>query len=316
MNDPELSIIIVSYNAADFLIKCIRSVYRYVSSLSYEIIVVDNASKDGSLEKVEAEFPETVRIRNSENLGYARAINCGFENAQGEFCAVMNQDTELKSDVFTPLTALFGGDPRIGAAGCRQISSDGTPRRSYFAFPSLKGRIAYYSGLTRILNRETLHRFERSGAAVSVEVIGGAFMLFRSSVIRLLNGFDPDYFLYQEEADVCKRLRKLSLRSIIVNDLQIIHHGDHRETPDNPFVFYHRNRSILIYFYKHRSFISQISLIKGNMLVFSLLYIMTFFPFKSKAVRRKRRDSYKRVLGYTIRFTAFLFSKTETRIPD
>ena len=271
----DLSIIIISFNTAELLRACLQSIYNHVSGLNFEVIVVDNASNDDSVRIVREEFPEAVLIENEDNTGYARAINQGVEKAHGGFCAVMNSDTELTEDVISPAVEYIKTHSHTGAVGCMLIFPDGRPQRSFFKFPTLCGRLAYFTGVNRLINAESVTsrmqiRLKRkkkevkSRNDIEVEVICGAFFVVNREVLRSIGGFDPDYFLYHEEADAFYRLHKSRYRNVILSNLALVHHGRHGETPDNPAVYYHRNRSLLLYFHKNRSRISLWMLICMN----------------------------------------------------
>ena len=131
MNRIDFSIIIVNFNSADLLKKCLKSIYEYVNDVTYEIIMIDNASTDDSVNIIKNDYSQILIVENPENTGYSHAINCGLERAKGTYCAIMNPDTELNSDIFSSVYRFFQSNANIGTVGCIQIFSDGTAQRSF-----------------------------------------------------------------------------------------------------------------------------------------------------------------------------------------
>ncbi len=318
MSSVALSIITVTYNCPEFITTCLSSLYSTLRVDSFEIIVVDNASLDNTVETIKREFPNVVIVENTENIGYGGAINQGLERAQGDYVAVLNSDTEARHDVFSDLLDVAQQIPEAGCIGCTLISGYETPQRSYFNFPSLIGRIAYYTGVNRLINTENLPKpsFELNGVnCIEVNVVSGAFFIIQRDIFEKIGGFDSNYFMYHEEADLCYRLHKAEYKNIIVPDLSLIHHGIHNETAENPIVLFHRNRSLLIYFYNHFSIFSVWTLFKMNVLYYSARYILTFNPFNSREKRVQIRRAINTVLQYHRKFLTFLLKRSQKDFP-
>ncbi len=305
MNNPELSIILITYNSAKYLRDYFDSICKYLSKVDLQLIVVDNDSSDTSVEIVKREFPSAYVIQNHDNLGYSRAINAGLEYVNAPITFIMNADTEIITDLYPAMKSLLDADDNIGALGCRLVYPDNSPQRSYFNFPTITGRIAYYTGLTKAINVEKLAAKNGNGNGnkpFEVDVVCGAFMAFKTELLKKFDGFDPDYFLYHEEADLCYRLNKSGYKNYINPTIQIIHHGSNVEYALNERVYYHRNRSLLIYFRKNRS--------KAAFFLFWILnfgfnkvkYFSTFLPIRTPSIRRFKRKVYFSVLKYHLRF--------------
>lgn len=322
MKNIKCSIVIVSYNNSAMLIRCLAALNKHINIDSFEIIVIDNASSDGSVQMVKSEFPGTVVIENEENLGYGAAINRATPYAKGDYFVFMNPDAEITYDLFSPLIEYLNENEDIGAAGCRLVFPDGKPQRNFFRFPSLVGRIAYLTGISKILNAETIGRKStkspgESGSSVkSVDTICGAFTMLKFDLFKSLNGFDEDFFLYHEEADLCYRIGKKGLQRIVNNDHSIIHYGSYSESADNKVVFYHRNRSLLIYFYKHHSRLSLYILILMNCAGMSARFFTLFLPTGNTELRTAKRKSYMAILKYHLKFVHFLLSSKESQFPE
>ncbi len=318
MSSVALSIITVTYNCPEFITTCLSSLYSALKVDSYEIIVVDNASHDNTVETIKREFPDVILVESTENIGYGRAINQGLERAQGDYVAVLNPDTEAGHDVFSDLLGVVQQIPEAGCIGCTLISSDRTPQRSYFNFPSLVGRIAYYAGVNRLINTENILKssFEINGVnCIEVNVVSGAFFIIQRDIFKKIGGFDSNYFLYHEEADLCFRLHKAGYKNIVVPGLSLIHHGIHNETTENQVVLFHRNRSLLIYFYNHFSIFSVWALFKMNVLYYTARYILTFNPFSSREKRAQTRSVINTVLQYHRKFLTFLLKRSQKDFP-
>jgi len=317
MSEIDVSCIIVNYNGGDLLTCCIRSLYDKITKPTVEVIVIDNASADGSQQKIREEFPRALLIENPENVGYGAAINIGLKQARGKFCVILNSDIEFAEDVVSPIIPFIRTHPDTGFVGCSIQFPDGTPQRSYFTFPSLMSRIAYFTGINKLINAEKPLKEKQAGEAgeFSVDVVCGAFLIIRRDLLQRIGGFDPDYFLYQEEADACFRLKKAGYRNVVFPQYSVMHHNWNSETPDNPIVFYHRNRSLLIYYVKNKSWITSVALWKINFIGTILQTVYIFFKFY-QSNRKKRLNAYISVLKYHISFLSFLLIKKNHRIND
>lgn len=316
MSKVDLSFIIVSFNTAEMLRACLQSIYNHVSIPGFEVIVVDNASTDDSVRIVREEFPQAALIENKDNIGYSRAINQGIEKARGEFCAVMNSDIEFTGDIISPAVEYIKTHSNTGAVGCMLVFPDGRPQRSFFKFPTLRGRLAYFTGINRLVNAEFIkkRRIKRS-EDIEVEVISGAFFVVNRKVLLSIGGFDPDYFLYQEEADAFYRLRKAGYRNVILSNFTLVHHGRHGETADNPVVYFHRNRSLLLYFRKNRSRASLWMLICMNVFFLVLKLCYNYLPIGDKPNKKLRCAVHLIVLKLHLDFITLLMGKKDKQSP-
>jgi N-acetylglucosaminyl-diphospho-decaprenol L-rhamnosyltransferase len=225
---PKLSIIIVSYNTREMTLACLDSIE---ASASFETLVVDNASPDGSAEAI-ADHPLDIRlIASRENLGFAWANNVAAEQAQGEFLLLLNPDTIVKEGAIDRLLAFAQNNPEARLWGGRTVFSDGSLNAtSCFARTTLWSLFCRATGLTAIFpaseffNPETYGRWQRERER-NVDIVTGCFMLIRRDFWRQLGGFDPDFFMYGEEVDLCLRAQELGARPRVTPDAEIIHHG-------------------------------------------------------------------------------------------
>ena len=148
-----LSICIVNWNTRELLRACLQSIYRYPPDALFEVIVVDNASSDGSADMVQAEFPQAVLIANTENLGYARGNNQAIQQAQGEYLLLLNPDTEVFPDTLNCALAFLAAHSEAGAIGAKQLFPDGRVQPSVRGFPTPANLLWEVSGLARLFPR-------------------------------------------------------------------------------------------------------------------------------------------------------------------
>ncbi|MFZ3071861.1 MAG: glycosyltransferase family 2 protein [Thermodesulfobacteriota bacterium] len=223
-----LSIIIVNYNGVKFLTECLNSIEEHVSR-PHEVIVVDNASTDGSVELIKENFQRVRLIRSGENRGFSGGNNIGARRASGELMLLLNNDTRL----LTPLDAAieeFGRDERLGALGCRMYYGDGrkqpsigfeaTPLRLVLSWLGL-GRFAF---LPDIFRRVEMDEKQYARRQDNVAWVSGAFLMTRKSVWDRLGGLDERYFMYMEDVDYCKRVRMEGFRVAYIPEVEMVHY--------------------------------------------------------------------------------------------
>lgn len=225
---PELSVIIVNWNTRDILRDCLASLAEHLGPLRPEVLVVDNASSDGSAEMVASEFPQVRLIRNRENLGFARANNQAMAVARGAFFLLLNSDTLLTDDSVVRLFRRLQGDAVPPVAHCRLLFPDGRVQHSTYRFPSLKLALLEDFGFYKFLNPrkrgETLlagywdHDEERD-----VDWVAGAFMLFPRAVYEKTGGFSEAYFMYGEDMEWCFRIRQAGWSIRYFPETTIVH---------------------------------------------------------------------------------------------
>lgn len=195
----ELSIIIVNYRTPDLTTRCIESIYA-TTRCCFEIIVVDNASGDDSKERICAAFPDVIWVQNNANEGFGRANNLGVQHAKGEYLLLLNSDMVMQESTIDFCLEQIKKDDRIAAYTCKLLNIDGSTQNN------LSKDIV---DLKRNLNNNIV--FVKIFGEVPVKVtkiraIMGAFMLMRKSVFWEFGGFDPDFFMYFEEIDLCRRM--------------------------------------------------------------------------------------------------------------
>lgn len=225
-----ISIIIVSWNARGYLRDCLNSIRRTGGGLVQEVIVVDNASNDGSPEMVAADFPEVNLIRSEKNRGFARANNLGIKAAKGDYLALVNSDVVVHRECFQRLTEFMEAHPHTGLIGPRVIGRDGKPQRTCRLLPSVWniccesfGLGAVFSGSPFFSGREMRHW--KQDATAEVEVLSGCFWLARRVAVEQVGGLDERFFFYAEDVDWCKRFRDAGWKTWYVTEATATHFG-------------------------------------------------------------------------------------------
>lgn len=224
---PVLSIIIVNYNGMKFLAECFDSIMKHVTC-SFEIIVVDNASIDGSCEFISKNYPDVRLIVSPINTGFTGGNNLGSEIAQGEYLLLLNNDTVVLSDIF-PAVNRFQNST-LGALGCHLVYGDGSFQTS-FGFDHTPLRIILFwllGDLFKTLNFSKLFETNRTlykDTQLNVSWVCGAFLLTRTCIWRQLKGLDEEYFMYVEDVDYCKRVTQAGYRVEYYPEVKIIHYG-------------------------------------------------------------------------------------------
>jgi GT2 family glycosyltransferase len=248
---PDISIIIVNYNVKHFLLQCVRSVEQALKGLSGEIIVVDNHSNDDSVPYLRPLFPGVQFISLDENVGFGRANNLALEKARGQFILFLNPDTLVEEQTFNVLLAYMREHPEAGACGCKVLNPDGTLqpacRRS---FPTPWVAFAKVFGLQALFPRSRLmarynQTFLDENATYYVDAISGSFMLVRREALDRIGGFDPTFFMYGEDLDLCYRLNAAGWKIAYIHTTKIIHYkgeSTRRSSINSTRVFYQAMR--------------------------------------------------------------------------
>lgn len=228
---PRLSILIISYNTREMTLECLRSVARETRT-PHEVIVVDNASPDGSAAAIAAEFPDIRLFAETTNHGFAGGNNLAAAHARGDYLLLLNPDTVVQDGAIDTLLAFAERTPDARIWGGRTLFGDGSLNPgSCWGRMTLWNVFARTSGLTGIfprsarINSEDYGGWRRDNEA-EVDIVSGCFFLIRRADWAALGGFDPVFYMYGEEADLCLRARRaLGARPRITPEATIIHYG-------------------------------------------------------------------------------------------
>ncbi|MEI7556870.1 glycosyltransferase family 2 protein [Candidatus Chlorohelix sp.] len=224
----DLSIIIVNWNTRDLLLQTIESVYSNPpGGFSYEIIVVDNGSVDGSIEALKQRFPKVRLIANRGNRGFGAANNQGLGLAYGRYSLMLNSDTIVLPECLQQVTEFMEFHPKVALIGVRLLNADGSFQGSYTGYLNLWREFLILTGLGRKLYHPLFpnSREQESYQIKPVAAVQGAFMLFNTAILKEIGGFDEQFFMYGEENDLSFRLRKAGKEVYYLGNISIIHLG-------------------------------------------------------------------------------------------
>jgi hypothetical protein len=223
----KLSIIIVNFNTKDLTKACIESVMNEGSSLDFEVVVVDNNSKDGSideLKKLWRKYKNLKLIENKENLGFSKANNQGARAASGEYILLLNSDTVVKRFSFKKLIAFAEKKEDAGVVGARLLNPDGSLQDSCFHFPTIKNAIReYWLGQKGLFEKYA----PKGNRPVEVEALVGAAFLITPKALQEVGLLDERYFMYFEDVDYCRRVWEKGLKVYYLPEARVLHyHGE------------------------------------------------------------------------------------------
>ena len=230
MTSPSLSILITSFNCWDLLNACLRSIFSS-DYPAFEIVVVDNASIDGTVEKLHITYPMVRVIENSENLGHARAVNQGFKLVTGQRVLLLDADTELRPDAITNMSAFLDDHPEVYLVAPRTFNSDGTLQHSARNFPSImSGLFGRQSFMTRLFPKNPFSRrylalyHIDTQTPFRVQHVSAACMLFNREILSKVGLWDEGFHSYWVDADWCKSILKAGGNIYCVPKAVVIHH--------------------------------------------------------------------------------------------
>lgn len=260
----DASVVVISFNTRDLLRECLNTLAATSAGVSHEVIVVDNASRDDSAAMVAAEFPNAKLIRSDVNLGFGGANNLGFAEAAGRYVVLLNSDAFLAEGTLKKAIELMDANTEVGLAGAKLIGRDGSLQPSARMFPNVIQDFLILSGLSDRYPRSTFFgRADRTWAdpneAAEVDWVPGAFSIIRREALERLGFFDPRFFLYYEEVDLCKRIKQAAYSIWYWPELEVVHIGGESSKTISHLsmssagsqLTLWRMRSALLYYRKH-----------------------------------------------------------------
>ena len=226
----DVSIVIVSFNTREVLRECLESVERESAGLRVEVLVVDNHSSDGSPEMIEREFPQVRLFRSEVNLGFGSANNIALEVVRGRYPVLLNSDAFLRAGALRLAVAHMDEDQTVGLGGGRLVGRDDAWQPSARMFPSLLTDFFVATGLAyRFPKSKLFGSFDRTWADPSLpseaDWVPGAFSIIRAEALKKAGVFDPDFFLYSEEVDLCRRIKDAGYTIMYWPDIVVTHIG-------------------------------------------------------------------------------------------
>jgi GT2 family glycosyltransferase len=308
----ELSIIIVSWNSKDFVRRCLQSVYQHCSGTPFEVVVVDNASYDGCSEMLTREFPRVTYVQSEANVGFARANNFGVDHSSGRNLLFLNPDTEFLENSVKVLQRHLATLPEAGAVGCKLLNENRTLQTSCVqSFPTVFNQMVDSDFLRahfprwRIWGTEAFQR--QGGAPVKVEVVSGACIAIKRAVFERVGGFTEGYFMYAEDADICRKIKQAGYAVYYVPETSIVHFGEgsSQKGTDN-FSSVMMRESVHRYIaYNHgpfASFLYRVSMAFSSVVRVTLLLIASVLSRSSSLTRRNSIRKWLSVLRWSAGF--------------
>lgn len=249
----DTAIIIVTYNSEGHIAACLESVFAKTVRVSKQVIVVDNDSRDGTVELIRRDFPDVELLLPGENLGFAKGVNLGAKHAKAEFVLLLNPDTELLENAVDGIVEFARANPSHGIYGGRTLKPDGTLEpSSCWGEPTLWSMALFAFGITtlaprnRWLDPESLGSWQRD-SALKVGIVTGCFLLARKEMWDGLGGMDESFFMYGEDADFSMRARRAGYAPIICPDARLVHEvGQCSQTPVHKTMLLYRGKAMLL----------------------------------------------------------------------
>ncbi len=331
---PDLSIVIVSWNVCDLLRRCLRSIHHpedqagvgqaATKDLALQVIVVDNASRDGSVQMVRDQFPNTRLVTNQTNRGFPAANNQGLALAEGRYVLLLNPDTEIVGQALPELVAFADQHPDVGMVGPQLLNTDGSVQSSRRRFPTLATAFLESTWLQPTLAdleerpiagqiTAPLHRrLERyyvddqpDNNVQDVDWITGAAMLARREAIDEVGVMDEGFFMYSEELDWCRRFREAGWRVIYLPTAQIVHHVGKSSEQVVAARHIHFQTSKVRYFRKYHGALSAAALrwyLLGSYAWQVVVEGAKWLVGHKRPLRAQRIAAYRQVLASGLRF--------------
>jgi GT2 family glycosyltransferase len=249
--NPVVSIIIVNFNNRIYLLKTLESLFQDSNASEYEIIVVDNASDDDSVEAVQRNFPKANVVSLQENLGYARANNRGVEQASGPYLLFLNNDTYVPEGTIGKLLDIKKDHPEYGIVAPFICNADKSPQLSWGKDLHLLSEVFLKFFAEKWHRRQFMKKKGRMSR--DVDWVSGACFMIARSLYQQVGGFDEKFFLYVEDADLGKRIRRLGRKIHVTSEAQIIHYLGQSVAKIPGKALLEAKRSQLYYYCKHNS---------------------------------------------------------------
>ena len=227
----KLSVIIVSYNVKDYIKQCIRSIYK--SNLDndlLEVIVIDNDSYDGTVQDIQSSFPNISIIENKTNKGFAKAVNVGIKQSNGDFICLLNPDVIIKDNTFSTLIEYLESNKNTGCIGPKVLNVDGTVQHSCKrSFPTPLNAIFRLFSIDKIFPKSKIFgKYNLTYLDVNkihkVDAISGAFMMFNKKIVTEIGLLDENFFMFAEDIDFCYRIKNKGYDIIYNPNAEIMHY--------------------------------------------------------------------------------------------
>lgn len=314
----KLSIIIVSWNVKDDLLRCLSSLKENPPPVPFEQIVIDNMSSDGTPNIVRQEYPEVTVIENQENKGFAKANNQGIKQSSGEYILLLNPDTIVRPNSLGTLVKFLDNNPDVGACGPKLLNANGSAQASVRQFPTFRGvlyghTICRLFGLFRSQHRKWMMKDFSYDRQMDVDQIMGAAMMVRRSVIDKVGFMDENFFMYFEEIDLCYRIKEAGWRIVFLPSAVITHLGG-RSSSQVPLKRIMMLTSLIAFFRKHRgrfaaglfTIIFKAGVILRN-ICHLIIGLFTFVIAFARFDQKRKKKAKEKVILHTLLLSKYLW---------
>ncbi len=301
-----LSAIVISYNTKELLKGCIESILKTTRNLTYEIIVVDNNSEDGSPEMVISDFRDLQLLKNNDNPGFAKANNQAIANAKGKYLLLLNSDTIVKEEMTERLIRFMEDHPKAAAGGPKVLNYDGSLQSKGYHFPSILSAVLVLLRVPKFFSEKQLFKYfpgyywDQEDVR-QVDWVSGSCMLLRKEAVESIGGLSEDFFMYHEDEEWCFRARKKGYEVWYVPVAEVIHHNMASPLLNRLEV---GRRSTKIFYKK------TIGIFRGSVIsfIFILSNLVKLFRVILKARSESEYDDTKERLKNEMNFLKFLIT--------
>lgn len=280
-----VSIIILSYNTKELLRECLKSLYKNIKGVDPEVIVVDNASTDGSVEMVRNNFRNVVLVENKKNVGFSKGNNIGAKIAKGEYLLFLNSDTEVRDNGLLEMLEFLETHPGVGILGGRLRNNDGSLQKSAGVFYNL------FNVFLMLFGGERIGMLRKSPSHImQVDWVSGAFMMIRKELFEKLKGFDEKLFMYMEDMEICFRAKKLGFSTFFYPNVNMLH--KELGSSNRAFAILHIYEGLLYFYKKHKSRF-EYQLARGLLLIKALFMILLGSVLKNTYLTTTYQKAFK-----------------------
>ncbi len=276
MNKPELSIVIVNFNSKEYIRQCLEAVFRDPKSDQWQLIVIDNASVDGSQEFIREQFPSVHLVESKENMGFPSANNLGFKRAEADYIFMLNPDAIISKGSITVLLDYIRSHKKVGLCAPKLLNADGSLQLSAWQFPKLHHILAEMLYLNRLIPSRYYLNADRN-QPLEVDSVSGAAMLFSKNTIHELGGLDENLF-WIEDVDLCYRIRESGNIIMYLPNVHVMHYIGGSARKDYTISLSNQVFNKIKFFKKHYTFFPTLILMILSfcdsffrMLIFALL---------------------------------------------
>ena len=302
----DISVVIVAWNAKHYLELCLESLEQAPPCRSMEVLVIDNASADGSVEMLEAKFPWVKLIKSKENLGFAKGNNVAIQQCQGRYIALVNPDVIVSPGCLDTLADFLDQHPKVGNVGPRVFNPDMTQQSTCRRFPTLWNNLCSATRLesvfkgSRFFAGEHMFYFPHD-RVLTVDVIVGCFSMIRREAFDDVGLLDEDLFMYGDDVDWCRRARNAGWQVVFNPDARAIHDRGKTTAPFPVRFAIAQQRSVLHYWTKHHTFLGVLG-IRSIMLFHHLLrYVIAVLSSLAHSRKGLQNEVRQKVSGACLR---------------